>query len=69
MAAEIERIVHLYRDSPGTTPRTDGSAECTKASIRYLLVTHIPFARNGDAVELDALWLRDLRVCVIRSGR
>jgi glycosyltransferase involved in cell wall biosynthesis len=60
MAAEIERIVHLYRDSPGTTTRTDGSAECTKASIRYLLVTHIPFARNGDAVELDALWLRDL---------
>jgi glycosyltransferase involved in cell wall biosynthesis len=28
--------------------------------IRYLLVTHIPFARSGDAVELDALWLRDL---------
>jgi hypothetical protein len=28
--------------------------------IRYLLVSHIPFARNRDAVELDALWLRDL---------
>jgi glycosyltransferase involved in cell wall biosynthesis len=29
-------------------------------SIRYLLVTHIPFARGGNGVELDGLWLRDL---------
>jgi hypothetical protein len=30
------------------------------APIRYLMVTHIPFACDGAAVELDALWLRDL---------
>jgi hypothetical protein len=60
MAAEIERIVQLHRSSPGRGARTDGIAECAKAPIRYLLVTHIPFARNGAAVELDSLWLRDL---------
>ncbi|HKD68686.1 MAG TPA: glycosyltransferase [Candidatus Binataceae bacterium] len=31
------------------------------APIRYLQVTHIPFARSAAAVELDALWLRDLQ--------
>ena len=30
------------------------------APIRYLMVTHIPFACDGATVELDALWLRDL---------
>ena len=30
------------------------------APLNYLQVTHIPFAREGDRVELDALWLRDL---------
>jgi len=28
--------------------------------IRYLLVTHIPFARASGDIKLDALWLRDL---------
>jgi glycosyltransferase involved in cell wall biosynthesis len=39
------------------------------APIRYLLVTHIPFARTGDAVELDALWLRDLEGLRDSMGR
>ncbi|HEV3112088.1 MAG TPA: glycosyltransferase [Candidatus Binataceae bacterium] len=40
-----------------------------KAQIRYLLVTHIPFARNGGGVELDALWLRDLEGLRDSMGR
>jgi glycosyltransferase involved in cell wall biosynthesis len=28
--------------------------------LRYLLVTHIPFARQGEDVVLDGLWARDL---------
>ena len=33
---------------------------CHDRLIRYLMVTHIPFACDGATVELDALWLRDL---------
>jgi glycosyltransferase involved in cell wall biosynthesis len=36
------------------------SATIVKTPIRYLLVTHIPFARIADGAEMDALWLRDL---------
>ncbi len=29
--------------------------------MRYLLVTHIPFARQGSAAVLDKLWAEDLK--------
>src|SRR5579862_9451614 len=39
----------------------EGSACMADGKLRYLLVTHIPFARksNGD-IALDGLWRRDL---------
>ena len=39
------------------------------AQIRYLQVTHIPFARHRGGVELDALWLRDLEGLRDSMGR
>jgi glycosyltransferase involved in cell wall biosynthesis len=36
--------------------------------LRYLLVTHIPFARQGENVVLDGLWARDLEGLVSSLG-
>lgn len=40
----------------------------TPASIRYLLVTHIPFARTPEGVQVDGLWARDLEGLVGSLG-
>lgn len=36
--------------------------------LRYLLVTHIPFARTAEGVRLDGLWARDLEGLVASLG-
>jgi glycosyltransferase involved in cell wall biosynthesis len=36
--------------------------------MRYLLVTHIPFARSNDSVLLDGLWAEDLKGLVSSVG-
>lgn len=46
------RHIHL-------THPTSGSQ--TQESMRYLLVTHIPFARQGASAVMDRLWAEDLR--------
>jgi glycosyltransferase involved in cell wall biosynthesis len=36
--------------------------------LRYLLVTHIPFVRNGNSVVIDRLWAEDLKGLVASVG-
>ena len=37
-------------------------------TLRYLLVTHIPFARQGISAVMDRLWAEDLRGLVASVG-